>query len=146
MRRGRSNEDARKKRRVRKLDFAKLPFKRRDDLFSQGVGLRLSRAKRGEYAGLGERDVVGSGVDEKRGSVLREPSALRDCGDDTLRVIAKRLFVEEVERLRLFRLLDGCKVLVARVLPYETRYRGHDPSRSQKECRRRSRPSQALRP
>ena len=90
MRRGCSDEDARKKRRVRKLDIAKLTLKRRDDLLPQGVGLRLSRAKRGEYAGLGERDVVRSCVDEKRGSVLREACALRDCGNDTFGLNAKR--------------------------------------------------------
>ena len=120
MRRGRSNEDARKKRRVRKLDFAKLPLKRRDDLLPQGVSLRLPGAKRGEYAGLGERDVVRCGVDEKRGGVLRAARALRDCGDDPLGLCAKRLFVEEVELLRPFRLLDGREISVPRVLPHET--------------------------
>ena len=120
MRRGCSDEDAREKRRVRKLDFAKLPLKRRDDPLTQGVCLRLPGTKRGEYAGLGERDVVRCGVDEKRGGVLREARALRDCGDDALGLCAKRLFVEEVERPRPFRLLDGREVRVACVLPYET--------------------------
>ena len=120
MRRGCSDEDARKKRRVRKLDIAKLTLKRRDDLLPQGVGLRLSRAERCEYAGLGERDVVRGGVYEKRGGVLRETCALRDCGDDALGLCAKRLFVEEVERLRRFRLLDRGEILVACILPHET--------------------------
>ena len=100
MRRGSSDENTRKERRVRKLDAAKLPLKRRDDLLPQGVSLRLPGAKRGEYAGLGERDVVRGGVDKKRCRILCETGALRDCGDDALRVIAKRLFVEEVERLK----------------------------------------------
>ena len=120
MRRGSGDEDAREKRRVRKLDIAKLPLKRRNNFLTQGVGLRLPRAKRSEYAGLGERDVVRGGVDEKRGGVLREARALRDCGDDALCVIAKRLFVEEVERPRRFRLLDGCEIRVACILPDET--------------------------